>query len=125
MASSPSPSETARQRRRRLPHLLAVVSLAPGAVHAFGVPDLTLAVLTTLVVLANLVALRSAAPSRSSLLLIHLLNAALCGYLAYRLAQQGSQELPYVWGLAAILFGGVFVLQLFRPSPASTPGDAA
>ena len=89
--------------------------------QAFGAQDLLLGVLTSLVVFANLAALRMDRATKPVLLAIHLLNAALCGYLSYSLAQQGSQGLPYVWGLAAVLFLGVFLMQIVRPThPDST-----
>ena len=124
MSPPTAASEARRQKRRRLPHLLAVLSLAPGAIQAFGVQDTLLGGLTSLVVLANLVALRMTRPTQPVLLTIHLLNASLCGYLAYTLAQRGSQGLPYVWSVAAILFLGVFIMQLVRPPRQPNVGNA-
>lgn len=103
-------SKRPSEMRRRLPFLVAIVSLVPSAVQSAGDGQTTVAGLSMALALTNLVGL--ALGSRAPLTVdvwVHMGNAVLALFLAFQLHRAGAVGLPYAWLVA----GAVFLVAAF------------
>ncbi|MGD8377649.1 MAG: hypothetical protein PVF68_16065 [Acidobacteriota bacterium] len=101
--------------KARVSYLLAIVALGLAALDAFGTGDPILVALSVAVIALNVVAFRRARdPAAPPSVAIHLGNAALSLWLAYRLFLEGKRYIQYAYLLAGVAFLAVSIVAAFR-----------